>query len=154
MVHVCTSSNNADPDCSQPAGSVCGSIHEFLRKLEHLSEPVPLAPDRVLCREGDEPKRLFLLKSGEAVFTVHSDGQIVPCFKVGAGSLIGLSAIFAHTPCALTATVSPGAEAMEIDAKRFISWVEERPDYYLCVLRILAEETLTAHRALAEMLAS
>lgn len=131
-----------------------GAAEDFLRNLKHLSKPLDLGPDRVLCREGDQPKRFYLLKSGEAVFTVQSDGQVVPCFAVGAGSMIGLSAILAHTPFALTATVSPGAEVRQIDAQEFLTLIEGHTDRYMCVLRILAEETHRAHQALAELLAS
>lgn len=125
-----------------------------MRNLEHLSKPLDVGPDRVLCREGDQPKRFYLLRSGEAVFTVQSEGGVVPCFAVGTGSMIGLSAILAHTPFALTATVSPGAEVRQIDAQEFLALIEGRPDRYMCVLRILAEETHRAHQALAELLAS
>jgi len=131
-----------------------GAVDDFMRNLEHLSKPLDLSPDRVLCREGDKPKRFYLLKSGEAVFTVQSDGQVVPCFAVGAGSMIGLSAILGHTPFALTATVSPGAEVRQFDAGEFLTLIEGRTDRYMCVLRILAEETHRAHQALAELLAS
>lgn len=131
-----------------------GAAEDFMRNLEHLSKPLNLGPERVLCREGDQPRRFYLLKSGQAVFTVHSDGEVVPCFAVGAGSMIGLSAILAHTPFALTATVSPEAEVRQIDAQEFLTLIENRPDRYMCVLRILAEETHRAHQALAELLAS
>jgi CRP-like cAMP-binding protein len=153
MVHLCTS-EDADSHRSLPAKSACGSVREFLRDLDCLSERVDLTADRVLCREGDKPERLFLLKRGDAVFTVCTDDQVLPCFAVHADSLIGLSAVIAHTPYALTATVSPGAEVHRIDAKVFLDLVERRADHFLCVLRILAEETLRAHQALAEMLAS
>lgn len=130
------------------------AAEDLWRDIETLSEPLMLEPDRVLCREGDEPRSLYLLKSGKAIFTIQSGGQIVPCFAVGAGSLIGLSSIIARTPFALTATASPGSEVRQIDALEFLALIDGKTDRYMGVLRILAEETLRAHQALAELLAS
>jgi len=132
-----------------PSGAI---LREFRREIESLSTPATLPADRVLFREGDEPARLYLLKQGEVVFTIQCADKVVPCFSVKSGSLIGLSAIIAGTPFALTATASPAAEIRQIDAHEFLARMDGHTDQYMCILRILAEETLQAHQALAEML--
>jgi len=125
---------------------------EFMREIDGLSIPAVLPADRVLFREGDAPEHLYLLKEGEVVFTIQCAGKIVPCFSVKSGALLGLSAVIAGTPFALTATASPGAKVRQIEAHEFLARMDGHTDRYMCILRFLAEETLQAHQALAEML--
>jgi len=127
---------------------------DLIREIEKRSSPLVLTPGHILFREGDESKHLYLLKRGEVIFTILSFDQTVPCFSVGAGSLLGLSAVVTSTPFALSATASPDAEVSQISADDFLEWIEESATRYMCVLRLLAEETLTAHQALADLLLS
>ena len=154
MVHL--SAERAEKSRAFDSSSFPGpdACREFLRHIEYLSEPLALAPDHVLCCEGDAPRSLFLLTKGDALFTIQSRDGTIPCFAVRAGSLIGLSAIIARTPLALTATVSPEAVVRQMDAQEFLARIEGRADQYMCVLRILAEETIRAHQALADFLPS
>lgn len=126
----------------------------LLREIEERSSPLVLAPGHVLFREGDQPKYLHLLKKGEVIFTILSFEQIIPCFSVGVGSLLGLSAVIAGTPFALSATASPDAEVLRIAATDVLELIDGSATRYMCVLRLLAEETHRAHQALADLLSS
>lgn len=130
------------------------AFHELARAIESEARAVALPPNCILFREGDPPRNLYLLKKGEVAFTLCARNRTVSCFTVSGVSLIGLSGIIAHMPFALTATASPGAEILRMEADAFLSLIECRAEWYMCVLCALADETLLAQRALAEMLSS
>ena len=127
---------------------------ELEREIERRATPVVLPPNCVVFREGNPPRYIYLLRNGAVSFTICAGPQTLPCFKVGSGSLVGLSAVIADAPYALTATASVGAELLRMDSAEFLQLIESRAEWYMSALRKLAEETLQAHRALAEMLAS
>ena len=95
---------------------------------------------------------MYLLQSGEISFTILAGRRTMPCFTVNGGSFVGLSAVIAGAPFALTATASPGAEIVRMKASEFLELIESRAEWYMCALRALASETLHAHQALADML--
>lgn len=134
--------------CELPA------FRELARAIESQARPVALPPNCVLFREGDAPRHLCLLKNGEVAFTLRACDRTVPCFTLSGASLIGLSGIIANIPFALTATASPGAQILRMDSDAFLSLVESRAEWYMCVLRALADETVRAHHALAEMISA
>jgi len=127
---------------------------ELLREVERRSSLHVLSPGHVVFREGDEPKHLYLLKMGDVIFTIVSSHQTIPCFAVGAGSLLGLSAVVSGKPFALSATASPDAEVMRIAEADFHELIEGSAARYMAVLQLLAEETHRAHQALVDLLAS
>ena len=137
---------------NEAAASKSAAAEEMTRAIESLSIPRVLPADRVLFRDGDRPEHLYLLEKGQVIFTINSFGQQVPCFIVEAGSLIGLSATFADAPFVLTSTASPDAEVREIASGAFIKLIEGHAEWYLCIIRLLAEETHRAQQALAERL--
>lgn len=122
--------------------------------IEKRAKPVALPPNCIVFREGDPSRHAYLLMQGEVRFTIRAGRLIVPCFTVGGNSFVGLSAVIAGAPFALTATASPGAMLLQIDAAEFLELIESRAEWYMCALRALAAETLQAHHALADMLAS
>lgn len=125
---------------------------ELMREILSQSRRVNLPPNCIVFREGDQPDHVYFLKQGRVIFSIYSAGRMIPCFIAESGGLIGLSAVVAKAPMALTATASPGAEIVEMDTGRFLQLIESRTEWYMCALRALAEETVQAHQALAEML--
>ena len=125
---------------------------DFAGEFERLWKPVVLPYDRVLFRERDHPKCLFLVKQGEVVFSIHAAGKHLQCFTVGNGSLVGLSAAIMNSPFALTATASTDAQIGQMTRSSFISLIEEDAALYLSVVQLLAREALLVHQALAEKL--
>jgi len=152
MKVLSTSRDKAVNPSRSPAFCESPAFRELARAIESQARPVSLPPNCVLFREGDPPKNLYLLKSGEVAFTLRACDRTVPCFTVSGVSLIGLSGIIAHIPFALTATASPGAEILRMESDAFVRLVESQTEWYMCVLRALADETVRAHYALAEML--
>jgi CRP-like cAMP-binding protein len=136
------------------AAAQSAATEELKREIIHRARRVTLPESGILLREGDQPDSLYLLIKGEVIFSIHSADRIIPCFMVESSSLIGLSAIIARAPLALTATASPGAEILQMDASRFLELIESRTEWYMSALCALAQETVKAHQALAEMLAS
>ena len=147
-------SSHGTADIARELSEPTPDADELKREIERKAEPVALPPNCIVFREGDPSRQVYLLQKGEISFTIRAGGHVVACFAVGSGSLVGLSAVIAGAPFALTATASPGAELLKMEASEFIGLIESRAEWYMCALRALAAETLQAHHALANMLAS
>jgi CRP-like cAMP-binding protein len=127
---------------------------ELAQEIETRSTPYSRTVDGILFREGDPPTRLYLLKKGEIMLTMHSADREVMRVRAGTGSLIGLPAVVSNEPYSLTATASVDAEIRQISREEFYNLVENRPRLCLDVLRILAAETRSVRKALADFLSS
>jgi CRP-like cAMP-binding protein len=103
----------------------------------------------VLFEEGDCATSIYLLGKGEVNLAIRYLKRTVSCFRIGRGSVIGLSAIVGRKAYTMTALASEDAEIREVDAETFQMLIEGRPQLYLNVLQILAEETLSVYKALA-----
>jgi CRP-like cAMP-binding protein len=127
-----------------------GLVAEIVKQAKPHFPPA----SSVLYNEDERPRRLFYLTKGEITFAVRSASGLVDCFRVGRDSLLGLSAVVGKKPYAMTATASEDAEIGQISSKEFLQLIESRPDLYLNVLQVLAAETLSVHKAVAEMLSA
>jgi CRP-like cAMP-binding protein len=76
------------------------------QEIEKLSTGAH-STQRHLFRQGEEACALYLVKSGEVMYSVDWAGETKLCYTVGPDSLAGLSAVFAERPYAFTATASP-----------------------------------------------
>jgi CRP-like cAMP-binding protein len=94
----------------------------------------------VLFRQGDSPRFLYLLQSGEAVLTTEVLNKTIPIVRAGAGSLIGLRAIIARKPYTMTARANGDLYAFCLEAGPFEELLESEPGLSRSVLRILAAD--------------
>jgi CRP-like cAMP-binding protein len=117
-----------------------------LKKRSNVHIP---AISRVLFEEGDRPTSLYLVGKGEVSLAIRSRGRTVTCFRIGHGSVVGLSTIVGRGLYAMTATASQDAEINAVNAETFLTLIENRPEFYFNVLQILAGETLSAYTVLA-----
>ena len=65
---------------------------ELVSELEKRAHPIAVAPDRVLFRQGDKPKGVYILRKGLAKLTSRSDGDAILTVQAGVGSLLGVPA--------------------------------------------------------------
>ncbi len=72
--------------------------------------------------------------------------------RAGAGSLIGLPAVIGNQPYSLTAMAGVDAEIRQLTSEDFNSLVESHPGLCVDVLKILASETRSVRKALADFL--
>lgn len=132
-----------------PYNSESQSSLEFTAELKKRSTIHIPRTNRVLFEEGDRPTSLYLIGRGEVRLAIRSPHRTVICFRVGQGSVIGLSAIVGRGPYIMTATASEDAEISEVSAETFLALIENRPELYFNVLQILAGETLSVYNVLA-----
>jgi CRP-like cAMP-binding protein len=91
---------------------------ELRNEFESYAKPVALPPNCILFREGDPSRSVYFLRKGEASFTIRAAQRNLPCFAIGTGSFVGLSAVIAGLPFALTATASPGTDLLQMERER------------------------------------
>src|SRR5450631_942408 len=61
---------------------------------------------RILFSQGETPKGIYLLKSGEAALMMQAaSGQIVLCQRALPGSILGLPAVIGNVPYTMSALV-------------------------------------------------
>lgn len=124
---------------------------ELIQELEKRAKPIAVAPDRILFRQGDEPKGVYILRKGLAKLTSQSDGDAVLAVQAGAGSLLGLPAVIGAKPYSLTAEALEGAELSVLDRDEFVQLMHTEPALSFRVLQVLAEEVRFARESLSHL---
>jgi CRP-like cAMP-binding protein len=123
---------------------------KLFRALEDKSQPIPCEKGCVLFSQGEEPKGIFILRSGQVALTMQStSGQIVMRHRAFAGSVLGLPGVIASEPYSLNAIVSQGSEVRFVSRSDFEDLLRAEPSLYHDVLEILAAEVRAARQSLA-----
>jgi CRP-like cAMP-binding protein len=103
-----------------------------------------------LFKEGDKPRGVYIIRSGEAsLLSLSASGKIISSFTAESGSVLGLPSAVANTPYSLTAVVRKGSVIGFIRLQDFHSLLRSEPTLYPCVLVILSSEIRSARTALA-----
>jgi CRP-like cAMP-binding protein len=125
--------------------------HELIQALQACSQPIPCVESGTLFSQGDVPKWLYILRSGEAALVMRSaSDRVVMCVNVGAGSLLGLPGIIGNQPYTMTAMVKKGSEVEIVTRSDFEQLIQAKPSLYPKVLKVLAAEIRNARQALSE----
>ena len=124
---------------------------ELVSELEKRAQPIAVAPDRVLFRQGDEPKGVYILRKGLAKLTSKSDGDAILSVRAGAGSLLGVPAVVGGRPYSLTAEAMDGAELSLLGSEDFVHLMHTEPALSFRVLQVLAEEVRFARESIAHL---
>lgn len=98
-------------------------------------------PGEVLFRDGEEPLGVFVLHEGlvDLVFSSRA-GNVKPLRIAEPGHLLGLSAVVGAIPHDCSATARTACMVGFIDRKTFLRALEEQPDIWLNVLRLLSSD--------------
>ena len=122
---------------------------DLLQALEKYSIPLPCNGDHVLFRQGEPSTGLFILQSGEATLSMHSDlDKPILSVQANAGSLLGLPGLIGNQPYSLTAIARSGAQVSFITRAEFTAFMHANPEAALKILQVLAAEVSSARRAL------
>lgn len=116
----------------------------FAKEIEKRSKPLVPGSDLILFCEGEIGDRAFLVKSGEVILTVRSLGEILVNISVGAGSVLGLSAVVSEKPYGLSAMAHEDADIREICATDFNELLRDCAQSSFEVSQILAAEIHSA----------
>jgi len=125
---------------------------ELLDALERRSESVVCENDRILFRQGDEPKGLYVLRSGSVTLTMTSlTGQVILHTAVSAGALLGLPGFIGGQPYSLTGQAAKGSVLGFVTRDDFSDLMSHNPTLSIKVLSVLAAEVRGARAAISHM---
>ena len=110
-----------------------------------------LGVDRILFRQGDAPRGVFILSKGVARLTTRSDGDAVLSVQAAPGSLLGVPAVVGVKPYSLTAEALVGAEISMLSCDDFVQLMHTDPTLSFRVLQVLAEEVRFARESLSHL---
>ena len=119
----------------------CHMSAETMRELNGIRQTALYPQSAVLFVEGEMPRGLFVLCSGEAKLTAGSkQGEAIILRLAEAGELLGLSSLIAGAPYAATAETLTPAQVAFIPARKFQRFLRTHPDVALRVAEHLSME--------------
>jgi CRP/FNR family transcriptional regulator len=124
----------------------------LVQALEQRAHPIPCRDSCVLFSQGEAPRGLHILLSGEVALVMKSSlGAAVMCLRAQSGSLLGLPAVAANEPYTLTAIARKGSEVKLLTRNDYEDIMRAQPSLALMVLQVLAHEVRAARQALSEV---
>jgi CRP-like cAMP-binding protein len=116
----------------------------LIQALEERAQPIPCCDSGVLFSQGEAPRGLHILLSGEVALVMKSPlGAAAMCFPAQSGSLLGLTAI-----------AREGSEVKFVTRDDYKDIMRAEPSLALMVLQVLAHEVRAARQALSRTSAS
>lgn len=124
----------------------------LIQALEERAQPIPCGDGCILFSQGEAPRGLYILLSGEAALVMKSPlGTAVMCLRVKAGSLLGLPSVTTNQPYTLTAMARKGSEVKFVTREDYEDVMRAEPSLAFEVLQVLAHEVRGARQALSEV---
>jgi len=119
----------------------CRMSVETVRELNMIRQTALYPQGAVLFVEGEMPRGVFVLCSGEAKLTAGStQGESIILRLAESGELLGLSSLIAASPYAATAETLTPAQVAFIPARKFQRFLRTHPDVALRVAEHLSME--------------
>ena len=117
--------------------------------LEKRSISVPCLKDRMLFKQGEAPRGLYVLKSGKASLVMKGENGVeVMHLTIGPGSILGVPAVVTKEPYTLSARACVGSEVGFVELSDFEEMMQAEPSLFPLVLAVLAAEVRSARAAL------
>jgi predicted acylesterase/phospholipase RssA/CRP-like cAMP-binding protein len=130
------------------------SLDESIRlELAAELEPVHVAADEVIFRQGDAGEGLFLVVSGRLRVSVAADGTEDSermLYDIGRGAIVGEMALLTDRPRAATVHAVRDSDLLLLRVSSFRSLLERSPALVSGVMRLLADRLLAVDRLLTE----
>jgi CRP/FNR family transcriptional regulator len=119
----------------------CRMSADTMRELNMIRQTALYPAGAVLFVEGETPRGLFVLCSGEAKLTAGSrQGESIILRLAESGELIGLSSLIAGSAYAATAETITPAQVAFVPARKFQRFLRTHPDVALRVAEHLSME--------------
>ena len=119
----------------------CRMSAETMREMNMIRQTALYPQGAVLFVEGEMPRGLFILCSGEAKLTAGSrQGESIILRLAESGELLGLSSLIAALPYAATAETLTPSQVAFIPARKFQRFLRTHPDVALGVAEHLSME--------------
>jgi CRP-like cAMP-binding protein len=115
--------------------------------ISALGRPVSVSKGTILFREGEEPRGVYVLRSGKARMTISgANGTFRVSLLAGEGSILGLPAVFANEPYSMTSEIVQDSELVVVSRGLLLDHTCNDSDFALHVLHLLGEEVQAARR--------
>lgn len=122
-------------------GVFCHLPQAALSQLNSLRQTALYPRGAVLFVEGESPRGLFILCSGQAKLTANSrDGQSITLRLVEPGEVLGLSSVISNGSYLASAETLKPSQVSFIPRLQFLQFVRANPDAALSVARHLSME--------------
>ena len=122
-------------------GVFCHLPHAALSQLSSLRQTALYPRGSVLFVEGESPRGLFILCSGQAKLTANSrDGQSITLRLVERGEVLGLSSVISKSSYMGIAETLKPSQVSFIPRLQFLQFLRANPDAALSVARHLSME--------------
>lgn len=116
--------------------------------LEKRSISVPCLKGRMLFKQGEAPRGLYILKSGKASLVMKGENGVeVMHLTIGPGSILGVPAVVTKEPYTLSARACVGSEVGFVELSDFEDLMQAEPCLFPLVLAVLAAEVRSARLA-------
>lgn len=93
----------------------------------------------VLCREGDEGDRMFIIQQGTVEVVTSNGGRETRLATLAEGAIIGEMAVFEREPRSATVRAVGDVRALTVDKKNLLRRVSEDPTMAFRLIQTLSE---------------
>ncbi len=122
-------------------GLFCRLSHESLRQLDSIRQNAFYPQGALLFVEGEPPRGLFILCSGQVKLTASSkDGKSVTLRQVETGEILGLSSVIANGAYPATAETQSPSQVNFIPREQFLRFLHAHGDVSTRVAEHLSME--------------
>ncbi len=122
-------------------GLLCELPQSLLSELNSLRQSVFYPRGAFLFAEGESPRGVFILCSGQAKLIATSmDGQSVTLRVAGQGEILGLSNVIANSPYLVSAEVLAPSQVSFVSRLHFLQFLRAHVEVSLRVARHLSME--------------
>ena len=114
------------------------SVAETLAARQQLQH---FPPGKLLFREGDDPRGVYIVHAGEVDLLLQSkNGQVKPFQVAEPGSILGLSSVVSRNPHDCTALARNHCDIGFVDGTDFLQLLDESPAVWFTVLSHLSQD--------------
>jgi CRP-like cAMP-binding protein len=115
--------------------------------LEEISSRMAVAKGKLLFRQGEAGRGVFLLRKGKVKLSLHAPSRKEPPYRIaGPGNILGLPATLSHAPYSLTAKNLADCELGFAPAEEVIDLLSKRSDLCFQAVEIMAHEVRKLRR--------
>ena len=109
--------------------------------LESRQQLQRFPPGKLLFREGDEARGVYIIHAGEVDLLLQSkNGQVKPFIVAEPGSILGLSCVVSRNPHDCTALARNHCDIGFVEAADFLQLLDESPAVWFTVLRHMSQD--------------
>lgn len=122
----------------------------LLASFRAMADETVIGPGKVLFRQGDPAKGIYVVEDGKISLTMTESGRRIKYRTVSRGYILGLPATICDQPYSLTAEVVEPAHVRFVEQSKVVEFLRTRSDLCLHVVEILGHELTDMRKAKAQ----